>query len=71
MIWLQNVLLLSLISESNMRLATNIAKDNLIALGTSVGKFTKSGKFHLTIHALDYLAQHAKVRDERSEIRSK
>jgi 60S ribosome subunit biogenesis protein NIP7 len=45
-----------------MRLATNIAKDNLIALGTSVGKFTKSGKFHLTIHALDYLAQHAKVR---------
>jgi ribosome biogenesis protein Nip4 len=44
-----------------MRLATNISKDNLIALGTCVGKFTKSGKFHLTIHALDYLAQYAKV----------
>ena len=49
------------ISESNMRLASNMAKDNLVALGTCVGKFTKSGKFHLTIHCLDYLSQYAKV----------
>lgn len=48
-------------SESNMRLATNVSRENLMALGTCVGKFTKSGKFHLTIHCLDYLAQHAKV----------
>lgn len=51
------------ISESNMRLASNISNDNLVALGTCVGKFTKSGKFHLTIHCLDYLSQYAKVRD--------
>ena len=52
----------SCLSESNMRLASNISKENLVALGTCVGKFTKSGKFHLTIHCLDYLAQYAKVR---------
>lgn len=45
------------ISESNMRLASNIGRDNLLAVGTCVGKFTKSGKFHLTIHCLDYLSQ--------------
>jgi len=50
------------ISESNMRLASNISNDNLLALGTCVGKFTKSGKFHLTIHSLDYLSQYAKYK---------
>merc|ERR1719424_1128634 len=50
------------ISESNMRLASNIGRDNLLAVGTCVGKFTKSGKFHLTIHCLDYLAQYTKYK---------
>jgi len=49
--------------------ATNIGRDNLISLGTCIGKFTKSGKFNLTITALEVLGQFAKVRgfvcDER------
>lgn len=44
-----------------MRLATNVARDNLLSLGTCVGKFTKAGKFHLAVSALDLLAQYAKV----------
>jgi 60S ribosome subunit biogenesis protein NIP7 len=45
-----------------MKLASNIGNDNLVAAGTCIGKFTKSGKFHLTIHCLDYLAQYAKYK---------
>lgn len=33
-----------------------------MALGTCIGKFTHSGKFHLTIGALDILAQYAKYK---------
>ena len=44
-----------------MRKATNVARKNLVCLGTCVGKFTKSGKFHLQITALDVLAPYAKV----------
>jgi hypothetical protein len=60
--WLFNVLLCLARSESSMRLASNIAKENLVALGTCIGKFTNSGKFHLTIHCLDYLSQYAKYK---------
>ena len=49
-------------SEMIMRKATNIARKQLISLGTCIGKFTKSGKFHLQITALDVLAPYAKVR---------
>ncbi len=48
-------------SESTMRKATNIARKNLISLGTCIGKFTKSGKFHLQITVLDLIAPYAKV----------
>ncbi len=48
-------------SESIMRKATNVARKNLISLGTCIGKYTKSGKFHLQITALDLLAPYAKV----------
>ena len=44
-----------------MRKATNIARKQLVSLGTCVGKFTKSGKFHLQVTALDILAPYAKV----------
>jgi hypothetical protein len=37
-----------------------VARDNLVALGTCVGKLTHTGKFRLTIGALDILAQYAK-----------
>lgn len=43
-------------------LLLQIARDKLVALGTCVGKFTHSGKFHLTIGALDILAQYAKYK---------
>ena len=49
------------ISESVMKATTSINKDNLLASGTCLGKFTKSGKFRLHITALDYLAQYSKV----------
>jgi 60S ribosome subunit biogenesis protein NIP7 len=50
------------ISESMMRKATNIGRDQLCAVGTCFGKFTKSGKFTLQVTALDYLAQYAKYK---------
>ena len=42
--------------------AVQIARDKLVALGTSIGKFTHSGKFRLTVGALDVLAQYAKYK---------
>ncbi|KCV70009.1 60S ribosome subunit biogenesis protein nip7, variant [Fonticula alba] len=42
--------------------STNMARDNLLALGTCFGKFTKTGKFRLHVTALDYLAQYAKFK---------
>lgn len=51
------------ISESLMKASTSIAKDDLLHVGTCLGKFTKSGKFRLHITALDYISQYAKVRN--------
>ena len=47
-----------------MRKATNIARENLISLGTCIGKFTKSRKFKLHITALDVMAPYAKVKSQ-------
>ncbi len=43
-------------------LATSIARDHLLSLGTCVGKFTKTGKFRMHITALDVIAPHARYR---------
>ena len=48
-------------SEDIMRKATNIARDNLISVGTRIGKFTKTRRFRLHITALDFMAPYAKV----------
>lgn len=48
------------LSEKQMKLATNVGRDNLVSIGTCFGKFTKSMKFMMHISCLDYLAQHAK-----------
>lgn len=48
-------------SEAIMKRATNVARKNLISLGTCIGKFTKAGKFHLQVTALGVLAPYAKV----------
>jgi len=50
------------LSEQQMRLATNIARDNLISIGVCFGKFTKSGKFLIHVTCLDYLAQYAQFK---------
>lgn len=47
------------LSETQMRLATNIGREKLMSIGTCFGRFTKSGKFRLHVTCLDYLAQYA------------
>ena len=44
-----------------MKWATNIGRKNLISMGVCIGKFTKSGRFHMQITALDVIESHAKV----------
>lgn len=44
------------VSESIAKLATCVARPNLLSLGTCLGKFTKTGKFRLHITALQILA---------------
>jgi len=48
------------LSEAQLKLASNIGRENLISLGTCFGKFTKNLKFMMHISCLDYLSQHAK-----------
>ncbi|OJJ44884.1 hypothetical protein ASPZODRAFT_134290 [Penicilliopsis zonata CBS 506.65] len=43
-------------------LATSIPRDNLLSLGTCIGKFTKTGKFRVAITALDVIAPHARYK---------
>ena len=43
-------------------LATSIARPNLLSLGTCLGKFTKTGKFRLSITALAEIAPHARYK---------
>ncbi|KAK5118385.1 ribosome biosynthesis protein nip7 [Meristemomyces frigidus] len=50
------------VRESLANLATSIARDSLLSLGTCLGKFTKTGKFRLHITALDVLAPHARYK---------
>jgi len=50
------------VSEDIMRKAGNVSRDNLICLGSCLGKFTKSKKFRLHITALDYLAPYAQAK---------
>ncbi|KAM7277547.1 hypothetical protein ACFE04_004681 [Oxalis oulophora] len=48
------------VSESLVKRATNISRNNLVSLGTQIGKITHGGSFHLTIQALNLLAANAK-----------
>lgn len=45
-----------------MRLATSIARGNLVSLGTCFGKFSKSGKFKLHVTCLDWISGLAKYK---------
>lgn len=48
------------VSESLVKRATNVARSNLVSLGTCIGKFTHGGSFHLTVQCLGLLASNAK-----------
>ena len=48
------------VSESMVKRATNIGRAQLVSLGTCIGKFTKGGKFHLTVQSVNQLAANAK-----------
>ena len=48
-------------SESILKRAENVGRDELASLGVCFGKFTKSGKFKLHITSVDHLAQYSKV----------
>lgn len=51
------------VRESIAKLATSVARDKLLSIGTCLGKFTKkTGKFKLHITALDHIAPHAKFK---------
>jgi len=50
------------VSEALMKRAGNVARENLLSLGTCFGRFNKAGKFRLHVTALDYLAPYAKAK---------
>lgn len=50
------------VRESLANLAVSVARDQLLSLGTCLGKFTKTGKFRLHITALDVIAPHARYK---------
>jgi len=45
-----------------LRRLPQVARDKLVHLGACIGKLTHSGKFRLTVGALDILAQHARYK---------
>ncbi|XP_008209166.1 60S ribosome subunit biogenesis protein NIP7 homolog [Nasonia vitripennis] len=47
------------VSEKILALANTVAPENLMSVGSCIGKFTKTGKFRLHITALHYLAPYA------------
>lgn len=50
------------VSENCLRLATNVARENLASLGVCFGKFTHHKNFHLYISCIDYIGKYAKHR---------
>ncbi|KAJ5184268.1 60S ribosome subunit biogenesis protein NIP7 [Penicillium capsulatum] len=43
-------------------LAVSIPRDNLLTVGTQIGKFTKTGKFRLNITALNVVSEHSRYK---------
>ncbi|KAF2735932.1 60S ribosome subunit biogenesis protein NIP7 [Polyplosphaeria fusca] len=50
------------VREKLANLATSVHRDNLLSLGTCLGKFTKTGKFRLHITALPIIAPHSRFK---------
>ncbi|BFZ54862.1 ribosome biosynthesis protein nip7 [Savitreella phatthalungensis] len=49
-------------SERLVKVAISVGRDQLVSLGTPLGKFTRTGKFRLHVTALDVIARHAKFK---------
>lgn len=49
-------------SESVLKVANSVGRDELHSMGTNMGKFTRTKKFRLHVTALDILAQYAKYK---------
>ena len=49
-------------SERLMQAATTLPREELIAMGTCFGKFTKGRAFRLKVTCLDHIAQHARFK---------
>ena len=47
---------------AQLKHASALPRDQLVSLGCTFGKFTKSKKFRLHVTCLDYMAQHAQYR---------
>uniref|UniRef100_A0A7S3JT61 60S ribosome subunit biogenesis protein NIP7 homolog n=1 Tax=Aureoumbra lagunensis TaxID=44058 RepID=A0A7S3JT61_9STRA len=47
------------VSETLLKLSTNFARKQLLALGTCFAKVTHSGRIHLQITCLDFLAEYS------------
>ena len=43
-----------------MALTSNVPKEELLCAGVFIGKFTKTGKFRLSVPCLDLLAKYSK-----------
>jgi len=56
------------VRDDVMKRAVSIGRDQLVSLGTCIGKFTHSDKFKLTVGGLDLLAAHAKYKVRGREI---
>ncbi len=48
------------VSQKLVGLATNVPKKELLSAGVLIGKFTKSGKFRVSISCLDFLSKYSK-----------
>lgn len=47
------------VRESLANLATSVSRENLLSLGTCMGKFTKTGKFRMHVTCLPIISEHA------------
>lgn len=57
------------VSERLLAVAAGFARPAIAGLGTCFGKFTHGRAFHLQITCLEHLAQFAKVRGRRVDVR--
>ncbi|KAI2765329.1 hypothetical protein DTO012A8_9452 [Penicillium roqueforti] len=50
------------VNKEIANLSISFPRDQLLSMGTMIGKYTKTGKFRINLTALDLLAQHARYK---------